>query len=340
MTASGGKGIFRQRTTRGGVFLAGQKYPMDQHFLQLRSRGCQGAWEVFQRAREMRLKAIFDRTGANNAPTPRPDLRLALYFAPGEESMEAAWRETARRLGATTLFLTGEGDSLAGALGAGASGADLLVVGGLAPDAVTELARLAPAPLINAGNETARPCRVLADLLAASLYRDPAATSLERLRMGWLGDADGINAGLVRSWLDAALCFHLELFLAFPQGHEPDADHLDFAMSAGAKIFLSYDPLPAVDGCHALAVAPWNSSARGLRPRHPLVSDTELVRAVAGIPVCSFDADVSPEADARWVADREACLQACQTAVVELMRPSTGDSVNVQQGDARSAATR
>ena len=187
MTASGGKGIFRQRTTRGGVFPAGQKYPMDQHFLQLRSRGCQGAWEVFQRAREMRLKAIFDRTGANDAPTPRPDLALGLVLRPRRREHGGGLAGDRPPTGRDDSVPDGEGDSLAGALGAGASGADLLVVGGLAPDAVTELARLAPAPLINAGNETARPCRVLADLLAASLYRDPAATSLETFAHGLAG---------------------------------------------------------------------------------------------------------------------------------------------------------
>lgn len=320
---------------------------MDKHFLQLRSRGCQGAWDVFLRARALRLAEVSDPAGAEGRPVPavQSGIRLGLYFTPGEEDAAAAWRETARRLDAVALRLDGEAgldgafaSSLCG--GAGRAGADLLVVGGLAPDVMAEVARLSPVPLINAGNETARPCRVLADLLAASLRRDAAEVSLDSLRVGWLGDADGANAGLVRSWLDAALCFRLELFMGFVQGHEPDADHLDFAMSAGAKIFLSYDPLPAVDGCHVLAAAPWNASARGLRPRHPLASDAELIRAAAGIPVCVFDDALSPETDDSWTVGREACLLACQTAVAELMLAPAGDSLNVQQRGTQGAAAR
>lgn len=320
---------------------------MDKHFLQLRSRGCQGAWDVFLRARAMRLAGDSPGAGAA-APASgvRPGLRLALHFAPGEEDMAAAWNETARRMGATALPLpenTGLSGAFASSLRDGAvrAGAELLVTGGLAPDVMADLARIAPMPVVNAGNETARPCRVLADVLAAVLRRDPAVQEMDSLRIGWLGDADGANAGLVRSWLDAALCFHLELFLAFPRGHEPDADHLDFAMSAGAKIFLSYDPLPAVDGCHALAAAPWNASTRGLRPRHPLASDPDLVRAVARVPVFSFDVDVSPGPDEiPRAAAREACLLACQVAVAELMLAPAGESVNVQQGGAQDVATR
>lgn len=288
---------------------------MDQHFLQLRSHGCRGAVELFVHAREMRLAAMSGASG----PVTRPGLRVALYFADERGRTAQAWQDTVRCLGATALPLTGKAE--ASVLIAGASGCDVLVVGGLAADMLTELARLAPMPLVNAGNETARPCQVLADLLAGSLRRNPAATSLESLRAGWLGDADGPHAGLLRSWLDAALCFHLELFLGFPQGHGPEAEHLDFAMSAGARIFLSHDPLLAADGCQVLVATPWNASAPAPRPRHPLLSDPDLVRAAAGIPVCSFDAHISSETDASWAAERAACLQACQAALVSELCP-------------------
>lgn len=321
---------------------------MDKHFLQLRSQGCRGAWEVFLRARETYLAGSPAHAGPG-APTPapalRPGLRVALYFAPGEEDAASAWHGTVRRLGATPLSFAGETASEVGVLSlceeATHIQADLLVVGGIAPAVLTELARIAPMSVVNAGNETARPCRVLADLLATSLRHGTTDNTLDAVRIGWVGDADGMNAGLARSWLDSVLCFRHELFMAFPQGHEPDAEHLDFAMSAGAKIFLSYDPLPAVDGCHALVAAPWNAPVRGLRPRHPLASDAELDRAASGIPVCSFHADMPPdEADARWAADREACLQACQAAVAELLLAPAGETVNVQQSDAQSVATR
>ncbi|MCH5276357.1 MAG: hypothetical protein J1E80_00820 [Desulfovibrionaceae bacterium] len=293
------------------------------------------------------MSATYGKDAVCPVPTvARPGLRMAMCFAGAshetEDTAAQAWQDAARCLGAAVLPLEwkAEGKTEPAALIAGARGCDVLVVGGLEPGILTELAQLAPMPLVNAGNETARPCQVLADLLAVSLRRNPAAAPLKALRAGWLGDADGPSAGLFRSWLDAALCFHLEFFAGFPRGHEPDAEHLECAMSAGARIFLSHDPLPVVDGCHVLVAAPWNASASGLGARHPLLSDPELAQAAAGIPVCPFDAHISSEADGPWEAERKACLRACQAALIDMLCPPAEYSVNVQQGGADSAAAR
>lgn len=294
---------------------------MNKNFLQLRDQGCQGAWEIFLRAREMRLAETdaSAASGALGAVAPR----LALHFTPDEQHQLTGWQEVARRLGGAAVTLEGA-PGMSGGFAASAlfsevacANVDMLVVGGLETDALNELARIVPRPVINAGNELARPCRVLADLLTVALRLGPAANKLDAVRIGWVGGADGENAGLARSWLDAVLCFRHEFFMAFPQGREPDAEHLDFAMNAGAKIFLSYDPLPATDGCHALVATPWIGAGRtgGLTPRHPLASDAELARVTEGVPVFPL---VSGLPDALQ-ADREANLLACQTALVEFM---------------------
>lgn len=294
---------------------------MEKNFLQLRDQGCQGAWEIFLRAREIRLAE--GNSFAASRPSAIKPPRLALYFTPAERHQLPLWQETARRLGGTATVLEGAPD-ITGGLAASTlfsemacAHVDMLIVGGLESETLRELARIVPRPVINAGSELARPCRVLADLLTVALRLGPAANKLDTVRIGWVGGADGENAGLARSWLDAVLCFRHEFFMAFPQGREPDADHLDFAMNAGAKIFLSYDPLPATDGCHALVAVSWQGAARtgALTPRHPLASDAELNRAVESLPLFPVAVDLPDTLQ----ADREANLLACQAAVVEFM---------------------
>lgn len=307
---------------------------MGRDFLQLRDRGCRGAWDIFLRAREACLAKACRLEARPDPGFPSGPGRLALCL-PSEQSRQADfWRETARQTGGEAFFLLpggGGARETADILGAlSESEATLLIAGGLKAETLREVAAGSSVPVLNAGNGQAAPCQALAEVLLASLRRDAAAGREEppdTLRLGWVGRADGEDAGLIRSLLDSALCFRHELFIAFPEGHGPDPDHLDFALNAGAKIFLSYDPVPAVEGCHALIAAPWHDAGGGLAPRHPLASDAEVEEAARGIPVFSLVSDL-PDTEGAGPASsvgREACLLACQAAVTALLStPETG----------------
>jgi len=284
---------------------------MGKDFLGLRDQGCRGAWAILRQAQAL-LSA---------APAAKSAIRIAVHIqengenAPGVQTCAQSWEDTARLLGGVVLPLMPDSPNSADILSA-LSGMDATVLAVAGSDASTlrEVAAGTALPVINAGNDTAAPCPALAEILYLCHARGQDEP-VDGLRLGWLGRADGKLSGLVRSLLDAALCFQHEFFLAFPQGHGPEPEHLDFAMNAGGKIFLSHSPCPVVDGCHEIVAAPWleTDSGKAVLPRHPLLSDTEVMRAARGIPVWSLVPEI-PDSDT--TGTRQHCLAACQAALV------------------------
>lgn len=275
---------------------------MDTHFLQLRGHGCNGIWNIFQRARTLL-----------DTPTSTPALatrQLALLLADADSWQAPFWEKAAALAGFTvsTVVNSAELHALQPAIGV-VSGFDDNAMAALVANAGTSI-------ILNAGNDSARPCQVMADMLATVQRLGPDADHITKVRICWIGGADGPNAGFVNSWLDMALCFQHELFLSFPQGREPNPDPLDFAMNAGAKIFLTYDPSMVLDGAHALIAAPWLAPSDAIVPRHPLLADTALASAAKELfilPVPSIALPISTETQQQ----RTACLVACQTALLE-----------------------
>lgn len=283
---------------------------MDKHFLQLRGQGCNGIWNIFQKA----------RTLFSDPHTPADPVRpCSLLLTDSEAWQTPFWEKAATLAGFTLSHLSGvsqlgNGHQLSG---------QLAIIGGFDDKILSELATNAGVTIINAGNEHARPCQVMADMLAAVTRLGPDADRITEVRISWIGGADGENAGYVHSWLDLALCFQHELFLSFPQGREPSPEPLDFAMNAGAKIFLTYDPTTVLDGAHALIAAPWSPSASStpagaITPRHPLLFDTAMADAASKLlvlPVPSVALPI-PSSDQQL---RDTCLVACQAALLEYL---------------------
>lgn len=179
--------------------------------------------------------------------------------------------------------------------------------------------------------DTAEPCRVLADILAlvmtvgADEDSDLGAelddvNKLGQLRVAWIGSASAeahpFN-DLASAWVDAALCFGLQLFMAIPSGSEPDVRHIDLALAAGARIFLSHDPALVVENVQALIAAPWQPSPQSPEfTRHPLLMQPALfMLASEGAKLYPFIAGLP--VDSAFEAEREACFQACLHALAE-----------------------
>jgi ornithine carbamoyltransferase len=128
---------------------------------------------------------------------------------------------------------------------------DLMIVRTFGQEKIDELVEYGSIPVINALTDEGHPCQVMSDML--TIYeRTP---DLEKVRVAWVGDGNN----MANSWIEAAIFFKFELFMAFPEGYEPDRNLLALAMQAGAKIFLTHDPAMAVDGAHYVNTDVWAS---------------------------------------------------------------------------------
>jgi ornithine carbamoyltransferase len=129
---------------------------------------------------------------------------------------------------------------------------DGLVVRTFGQEVVTELARNATIPVINALTDLFHPCQVLSDVMTVIEKKG----QLENLKVVWVGDGNN----MANSWVQAAARLGFELVLACPQGYAPQADILQEAQQeAGGRITVVRDPVEAVQGADVINTDVWAS---------------------------------------------------------------------------------
>jgi len=129
---------------------------------------------------------------------------------------------------------------------------DGLVVRTFGQEVVTELARYATIPVINALTDLFHPCQVLSDVMTVIEKKG----LLDKLKIAWVGDGNN----MANSWVQAASRLGFELVLACPPGYEPRGDLLREArQEAGDRIRVVYDPAEAVQGADVINTDVWAS---------------------------------------------------------------------------------
>jgi ornithine carbamoyltransferase len=129
---------------------------------------------------------------------------------------------------------------------------DGLVVRTFGQEVVSELARYASIPVINALTDLFHPCQVLSDVMTVIEKKG----HLDNLKVAWVGDANN----MANSWMQAASRLGFELVLACPQGYDPQENVLQEAQHhAGGRITVVRDPVEAVQGADVINTDVWAS---------------------------------------------------------------------------------
>jgi ornithine carbamoyltransferase len=129
---------------------------------------------------------------------------------------------------------------------------DGLVVRTFGQEVVTELARYATIPVINALTDLFHPCQVLSDVMTVIEKKG----QLDNLKIAWIGDGNN----MANSWVQAAARLGFKLVLACPHGYDPQADILQEAQQeAGGRITVVRDPVAAVQGADVINTDVWAS---------------------------------------------------------------------------------
>lgn len=118
-------------------------------------------------------------------------------------------------------------------------------------DTLTELARHADVPVINALSDLAHPCQLLADYMT---LRETFG-ELEGLKLTFVGDGNNV----CNSHIEAATHAGVHLTIACPEGFDPDPEVLGRARSRGGHIDVVRDPRQAAVGADALYTDVWIS---------------------------------------------------------------------------------
>jgi ornithine carbamoyltransferase len=211
--------------------------------------------ELLDRARE--LKEL-DRRGVR--PQTLEGRTLAMFFEKPSLRTHVTFEAGMTQLGGHALLLLPEQVGI----GTRESAADVarnlsrwvdgIVARTFRHELVEELAREASIPVINGLTDLLHPCQVMADLQTIA-----ERCALEKAVIAFVGDGNNV----VNSLLYGAAIFGLELRVATPATHRPDARVLERALGIAARsrarLAWSEDPREAVRGARFVYTDVWTS---------------------------------------------------------------------------------
>jgi len=129
---------------------------------------------------------------------------------------------------------------------------DGLVIRTFGQEVVTELAKYATVPVINALTDLHHPCQILSDVMTVVEKKG----SIENLKVAWIGDGNN----MANSWIQAASTIGFELVMACPEGYDPDSSILQNAQKQATKpITLLRNPEEAMAGADVVNTDVWAS---------------------------------------------------------------------------------
>jgi ornithine carbamoyltransferase len=220
-----------------------------RNFISIHDLGFACANKILARALEMKKNKYRSRLLEGKV--------IALIFEKASTRTRVSFAVGIRQLGGSTLLLTpaesqlGRAEPLRDTARVLSRYCDGLVVRTFGQAKLEELMAFGSIPVINALTDEGHPCQVLSDIL--TIYeRTP---DFSKLRVSWIGD--GHN--MARSWMEAAIYYPFELFMACPKGYEPDSAYVDACGKAGARIFLCNDPRLGIAGAHYVNTDVWSS---------------------------------------------------------------------------------
>ena len=118
-------------------------------------------------------------------------------------------------------------------------------------ETITEFAKYASIPVINALSDKEHPCQIMAD----SLTLKEKFGDLNGLKIAWIGDGNNVCNSLIMSSVQTGM----EIAVGTPKGYEPDPEAVKFAKEYGGKVTVYDDPIRAVTDAHAIYTDTWIS---------------------------------------------------------------------------------
>lgn len=191
------------------------------------------------------------------SPKPLAGKTVALIFEKPSTRTRVSFEAGIAQLGGSSIYL-GRNDSqlsrnepISDTARVLSRYVDAIVIRTFGQEIVEEMAHYATIPVINGLTNEHHPCQVLSDLLTIQ-ERFGRVTDL---KIAWVGDGNN----MANSWVTAALRLDFSLYLACPPGYEPDAALLAQAAQASRRIYLTNDPVLAVQGAQVINTDVWAS---------------------------------------------------------------------------------
>ena len=237
-------------------------------------------------ARAAALKALRQRG------VLRPTLagkNLAMIFEKPSTRTRTSFEVARNDLGGHALYLSskdlqlGRGETIADTARVLSRFVDAVCYRAFRHEDMSELARWATVPVINALDDLEHPCQIAADLLT---MRERWKGRFRGHRLAWVGDGNNV----LHSLLLGAAAVGVDLAVATPAGYRPQPEYVRaaelLAQNSKAELSFTNDPYEAARGADAIYTDVWvsmgdeaESAARERAFQGFQVNDALLARA-------------------------------------------------------------
>lgn len=179
---------------------------------------------------------------------------LGMIFEKASTRTRISFEAGMIQLGGQAIFLSprdtqlGRGEPIADAARVMSRMVDAVMIRTFAHSNLIEFSENSRVPVINGLSDDLHPCQLLADMQTFHEHRGSIAGKIA----AWIGDGNN----MCNSYIEAAIRFDFQLYVACPEGYEPNAALLDLA---GERVKIFRDPRDAVAGAHLVSTDVWAS---------------------------------------------------------------------------------
>ncbi len=190
-------------------------------------------------------------------PKPLAGKSIALVFEKPSTRTRVSFEVGIHQLGGQAIVLEpsgtqlGRGETIADTARVLSRYVDAIMIRTTLVEKLLELADYATVPVINGLTDRTHPCQLMADLMTFEERRGPIAGR----KVAWVGDGNNMAA----TWIHSAVRFGFELWLACPNGLEPDQKLLRWAESEGGSVQVTTEVDQAVTGADCVVTDTWVS---------------------------------------------------------------------------------
>ena len=228
---------------------------MKRNFIDLWDLNPSEGWEIVRLTKEV-------KEGKRDLGKPLAGKNVALLFNKPSTRTRVSFEVGINQLGGNSLFFQekelqiSRGEDVKDTARTLSRYVDCIIVRNHSHSWLRELGRYASVPVINALTNLSHPCQILSDVF--TLY-ETFGEEIGKLKIAYLGDGNNVCNTL----LVGAGMFGLNLFVATPEGYEPNSYYLskaqEFAKESKANVVLTHDPLEAVKDADIVYTDVWVS---------------------------------------------------------------------------------
>ena len=165
----------------------------------------------------------------------------------------------AKQLGGSTITLNpdgihyGKGDeSLKDTAKVLSEYADIIMLRTSNHNNLKEFAKFSEIPLINGLSEKGHPCQILSDILTF----EETKGEIKGKTLAWIGDG---NNNMSNSFIEASVKLGFQLNIGCPKLYSPQNKIVNWAKRNKAKLFITNDPIKAVENADCVMTDKWVS---------------------------------------------------------------------------------